>query len=66
MAIICVCDLCGKPMSENHNAVHYVVKKRKLFYTPFESKWEYVDAHESCMEELFRVAEKQDDGSVEP
>lgn len=72
MAIICVCDLCGKPMNENY-AVHYVVKKRKRFSIPFESKWEYVDAHEACMEKLFHVAEKQDDGlkhyydgSVEP
>jgi len=78
MAIICVCDLCGKPMNEDY-AVHYVVKKRNRFYTLFEDKWKYVDAHEACMEKLFRVAEKQDDdeeqddglkhyfdGSVEP
>ena len=62
MAIICVCDLCGKPMSENY-AGHYAVKKRKRFSIPlpFEDKWEYVDAHEACMEKLFRVVEKRDE-----
>ena len=58
MALIAVCDLCGKPIKESEARV-FKVKELKLSW--HERYWENIDVHNACMKKLLDSMRPEDD-----
>lgn len=59
MAIIRVCDLCGKQITADDEEELYAVVIKK--YLNVWRDWAYIDAHTACRKKLFDFAENGTD-----
>ena len=55
MAMIRVCDLCGKQITEDDDEELYAVVVKK--YLNVWRDWAYIDTHTACRKKLFDFAE---------
>ena len=64
MAQQIICDLCGKPITNNDiEEYKYAVKKKRWRWDSFE--WEYIDVHESCRKKLFNTIKESHSQSID-
>lgn len=61
MSVIRCCDLCGKPLTKKSYTRYKI--KREWYAYPGDRGWEYIDAHDDCVQALLnnRVPPKEEE-----